>query len=351
MKKRGNLFLLLTAAVLYLVWLYSGDDQPDSLSHKKMKSIEMEIEGKHLWPLYFLEGSIYKLMGESAEHIYSEFGQPVYRAPTPYGYQWWIYQFNDQYLQIGIENNKVVTIYATGPNISIDPISIGNDYNQVKSKFSLSSLLTYHGDRSQYDFYLSSEDIKLRPLVQLSENHFLQLYFDQFTGELSSVRLLTGEVLIRHRPYQISYFGKLPSLPALSEEEWNMIEDARERQIFDITNVIRKRHHLEELDWDAEVSRVAFLHSKDMAENRYFSHFTLTGEGLKQRLQRYNIAYLTAGENIAAQYQDAPAVIEGWMNSEGHRKAILNPNYTHLGVGVYQDYYTQNFLQKTVLLP
>ncbi|MGK0698226.1 CAP domain-containing protein [Priestia flexa] len=51
-----------------------------------------------------------------------------------------------------------------------------------------------------------------------------------------------------------------------------------------------------------------------------------------------------AGENIASNYTDGPAAVEGWLNSEGHRKALLNNDFTHLGVGVYEKFYTQNFI-------
>ncbi|MEK1830243.1 CAP domain-containing protein [Priestia megaterium] len=51
-----------------------------------------------------------------------------------------------------------------------------------------------------------------------------------------------------------------------------------------------------------------------------------------------------AGENIASNYQDGIAAVEGWLNSEGHRKALLNKEFTRLGVGVYEKYYTQNFI-------
>lgn len=51
-----------------------------------------------------------------------------------------------------------------------------------------------------------------------------------------------------------------------------------------------------------------------------------------------------AGENIAAGYNTPESVVEGWMNSDGHRKTILNENYDYFAVGVYYkendpDYY------------
>ena len=49
----------------------------------------------------------------------------------------------------------------------------------------------------------------------------------------------------------------------------------------------------------------------------------------------------TCGENIAAGNSSASATVEQWMNSQGHRENILNPNFRELGVGyAYEDYST-----------
>ncbi len=57
--------------------------------------------------------------------------------------------------------------------------------------------------------------------------------------------------------------------------------------------------------------------------------------------------YSTAGENIAMGYSSAQAVMEGWMNSPGHRANILSANFTSIGVGCYSSngvlYWTQVF--------
>ncbi len=74
-------------------------------------------------------------------------------------------------------------------------------------------------------------------------------------------------------------------------------------------------------------------HSEDMKENNYFSHVSKKYGSLKDRLEEGHVDFQQAGENIAYNYVDGPAAVEGWLNSEGHRKALLNSDYTHLGVG------------------
>ena len=46
-----------------------------------------------------------------------------------------------------------------------------------------------------------------------------------------------------------------------------------------------------------------------------------------------DVSWTTCGENIAAGYQTPQDVVNGWMNSEGHRANILNPAFTKIGVG------------------
>ena len=65
-------------------------------------------------------------------------------------------------------------------------------------------------------------------------------------------------------------------------------------------------------------------------------------------MKSFGIKYTAAGENIAMGYISAQSVVNGWMNSSGHRANILNPSFKTIGVGAYTDsqgtiYWTQMF--------
>lgn len=293
------------------------------------------------------KGDLFKWMGKPSKQLINQMGEPLRKDLSAYGYTWWIYtDFNDQYIQFGMSNDKVVTIFATGDHLETNPVKIGQEYHSVNEELLFDDKVMYRQGVSTYQFALTSEELIKRPLVKITDDVFVQLYFDTFTQTLSSLRILKGDILLKQRPYQMVYRGSLDAPIELSEEEWLEVEKGMERQIFDITNMIRKNYDREMLEWEESVREVAFFHSKDMEENDYFSHYDPQDGGLKDRLAEKNIVYFSAGENISAKYSDAPAVITGWLNSEGHREALLNENYTHLGVGVYRDYYTQNFLEK-----
>ncbi|MBO3732484.1 CAP domain-containing protein [Glycomyces niveus] len=100
------------------------------------------------------------------------------------------------------------------------------------------------------------------------------------------------------------------------------------------------------LERDDRLDAAARLHAEDMAAHDYFDHTSQNGRGPTERAaaQGYEGG---VGENIAAGYPDAASVMEGWMNSEGHRANILNCDYDVLGVGVADRdgtlYWVQNF--------
>lgn len=123
-----------------------------------------------------------------------------------------------------------------------------------------------------------------------------------------------------------------------------------EQQVVDLTNAERKKAGLAPLRLNAELSRVARLKSQDMRDRNYFSHTSPTYGSPFDMMERFGIKYTAAGENIAAGYITAKDVVNGWMNSPGHRRNILNPQFNQLGVGYasggsYRAYWTQHFIR------
>jgi uncharacterized protein YkwD len=84
---------------------------------------------------------------------------------------------------------------------------------------------------------------------------------------------------------------------------------------------------------DAGLAGVARAHSADMRDRNYFSHTTPEGVGPFDRARAAGVGYARA-ENIARGQADAAAVMQGWMDSPGHRANILDCSLTKLGVGV-----------------
>jgi uncharacterized YkwD family protein/spore coat assembly protein SafA len=122
-----------------------------------------------------------------------------------------------------------------------------------------------------------------------------------------------------------------------------------EHDVVELTNQERAKYGLAPLRPDWQTARVARHKSQDMRDRRYFSHTSPTYGSPFQMMRAYNISFRSAGENIAMGQKTPREVVQGWMNSEGHRKNILNPNFTHIGVGYAEGgtgryYWTQMFI-------
>lgn len=107
-----------------------------------------------------------------------------------------------------------------------------------------------------------------------------------------------------------------------------------EAEVLSIVNDRRAENGCGALERDSRLDTAARLHAEDMAVNDYFDHTSQDGRTPTDRAhdQGYEGG---VGENIAYGYPDAEAVMEGWMNSEGHRANILNCDYDVIGIGAH----------------
>ncbi len=125
---------------------------------------------------------------------------------------------------------------------------------------------------------------------------------------------------------------------------------ASEKLIFHLTNGCRATNGVLPLIYSNDVARVARYHSNNMATKNFFSHPDTDGLNVSGRLDKFGIEWYHCGENIAAGYYDPYVINNGWYNSQGHRKNMLNYKYKYLGIGIaygsnsdYKYYSTQNF--------
>jgi uncharacterized YkwD family protein len=120
------------------------------------------------------------------------------------------------------------------------------------------------------------------------------------------------------------------------------------QQVIELTNNERRKNGLPPLSSDASLSKVAQTKTNDMNSKHYFSHTSPTYGSPFDMMRDFGVTYNSAGENIAMGQTTAQQVVTSWMNSEGHRKNILSPNYTNIGVGYTSsgNYWSQMFIGK-----
>lgn len=113
-------------------------------------------------------------------------------------------------------------------------------------------------------------------------------------------------------------------IPGVSQED---------QILLDLVNKARAEAGVGPLQFDAELMKVARLKAQDMVDNNYFSHQSPTYGSPFDMMRQFGISFKTAGENIAGN-RTVEGAFKAWMNSEGHRKNILNGGFNYTGVGI-----------------
>lgn len=291
--------------------------------------------------------SVYGIqLGMSAAQVEQVLGKPARIDSSHTGIAWWIYNKDlNNYIQVGIQNAKVVTMFTNGAKLNLKGVTVGttttalqNAWGAPKGTLAITPTLSIGNNTISHPTYMLN-------------NQAVTFSIDQLGGNLvAGVRISTPEhfsTIAMGLMYPISYTS-LPAQPQLTDVQIKQAALAYEKENLDLLNVARTRAKLPILSWDEKVATVARSHSNDMAQNNYFSHTSPTTGSPFDRLQHAGILFGYAGENIAYGQLDGIEVHMGWMNSAGHRQNLLNDKFKQLGVGVVfkegRPYYTQNFV-------
>ena len=86
------------------------------------------------------------------------------------------------------------------------------------------------------------------------------------------------------------------------------------------------------LVWSDLLTQAAAGHSLDMASKNYFSHTSADGRTMVNRIDATGYQWSALGENIAAGYPSVNAVVDGWLQSDGHCANLMNPNFRDMGL-------------------
>lgn len=133
-----------------------------------------------------------------------------------------------------------------------------------------------------------------------------------------------------------------PAKPINPEPEPNnsLIQPLRQeaQYMVNLVNNERIKNGLKPLQVLPELTKAAEDKSIDMVANNYFSHTSPTYGQFYQLVYSRNIPFRSVGENLAMAANTTKAFYL-LMASEGHKKNILNPGFTHIGVGIVRNQY------------
>ncbi len=139
---------------------------------------------------------------------------------------------------------------------------------------------------------------------------------------------------------------------ALAQAEERARREKYVKEVFELVNKERAKEGLSPLILDTTLCAAAQRRAVEISTQDEIEHTRPDGSPCFTVLDEMKIQYNYAGENIAGGYLSPEAVVKGWMESEGHRKNILDKYYTKIGIGFcykantpYQYYWSQFFIQ------
>src|SRR5690625_793662 len=160
-------FIVLIAVFFIDKTIYGEKEAWDIVSDATWKHYTLETKvAPEIDSAFPLEGDLFRWMKKDAAALAEALGDPDRKDMSAYGYTWWVYaDLPESYIQFGVLEDEVVTIYATGDGLDLSPVQIGQQYESAadayaaSGDFQFSSEVNYSGGFSSYTFLLNDEDL------------------------------------------------------------------------------------------------------------------------------------------------------------------------------------------------
>ena len=159
------------------------------------------------------------------------------------------------------------------------------------------------------------------------------------------ILLLIIIVSIAFSPNFLFFLRPLPVLGNSSNQQNSVLKNNIQAvELIKLTNNYRKKENLDILRENDTLTEAAQKKAYDMILHNYFSHSSPTGQNFTSWIIDQGYDYRIAGENLAQDFNDNPAVLQAWQSSPSHNKNLLNPNYTEIGIAVVKNPFTNNII-------
>ena len=170
------------------------------------------------------------------------------------------------------------------------------------------------------------------PPNQAEEACWLWLFLLEVTGEMEQM--------------QVALSPPTPTPVPLSAGDQSFTAEKYEKKLVELINQARVNQGIMPLALYPPLTQAARLHSQDMADNDFLGHLSFNGDDFNKRLTALGMVFSNGGETLYAG-GDPYQAYHIWMNSDVHYNILMNPAFTHIGVGVvyagnrtYEEYVT-----------
>lgn len=275
-------------------------------------------------------------IGQEFSTFEAEYGQPERIDATAYGYQSYIYAKDSQkYLQVGVKDKKIVTIYALGTALDIAPFQMNMYLDDLYSIVTVVPEVTFKYEDNTYELELTEEDMNYLPLIRFDNKSFASLEIDSQTNQVVSIRYFDKETLLRVAPYDVSGAGQIKPLASLNAEDWKKIDESNRIQTKEIVNILRQRAKLPEFSTNEALDLICKTYHQQVFHERP-SEAELNDQIQKLfKEQQIPIRRFSYVEEIIK--PDAPSTVGKILRTAAYRKQLFDPNIQYFSIHFLED--------------
>lgn len=345
MKKKNLLLMLLAVMALLLipVSVQAAAAKPGTVKLSSIKAVNYnkinikwkKTSGTTNYIIYYKEAGSKKWIKiktlDSAKSSYTHTSSKKYPIDTGYKYTYTVKAYNKKTKKSGAYNKKGLTTNTVPQTVKLNEAKLNSNGSVTISWFKA-------GGADQYEVYVRNKDnTKWLSLDTVSGLNCTDKYPFEGQDNIYTVKAYTKS----GKAGKYDTNGVKVYVPSGDDDDKPDItpaptftEEQFAAEIFRLTNVERAKHGEPLVQTNNDLNRAAMERAKEISIK--FSHTRPDGTDSTSILSEYGIPDYNGGENIAAGFTSPQSTIDGWMNSPGHRVALLNTYSTHLGVGVYK---------------
>lgn len=258
---------------------------------------------------------------------------------------------NRQYNDLGYNSGYSLKGLSVNKNVQKSLKSFNNYYHISSNSVKMNS---YSISTARKKYTKSNILIESKNVNEDNSNNRAE-YQKVTTAKRFSNKIITDKNYSTKRSNSISLSKAIKSasvneLPRQSSDELleslpKHVMTYEKKKLLELINRDRQSAGLHLLKIDDELCQIAQLKSQDMYDFSYFSHTSPNFGKTSSLIRKKGIRYNAYGENIGRTHSVYRAH-NGFMNSPLHKANIMNSRFTHIGIGIVGNYYTEVFISK-----
>ena len=361
MKKKNLLLMLLAVMALLLIPVsVQAAAKPGTVKLSSIKAVDYnkinikwkKVSGATNYIVYYKKAGSSKWVKvktlDNKKSSYTHTSSKKYPIVVGQKYQYTVKAYNKKTKKSGNYNTKGLTVTAslkmvTGIEAKIEGTTVKLTWNKVSGadKYAIYSKIKADDKWSKIITVKdTSSFIDVNPCVDCT-NYYSVRGYSSSTKAYGIMNKTGVSIYVKDSDEVRPTITPEPTeTPDPDDEVDHATPEQKAQEVFKLVNTERMKAGLQPYKYDLRLEKAAMVRAKEIAVK--FSHIRPDGRNSSTAVSEAG-AGCPSGENIGMGTSSAPEIMQAWMDSPGHKIAILSKSSTHIGVGYYEGHWVQVF--------